>query len=140
MQSGAFDEAAFRIRQGMDDQKRRRIFFFDDSFNAPDPQPDNHKEKNVLAAAGSPAASLINRHPTIQVIHDSLPDTFALFGNDRDGVVFFDAINQKIDRLRGRHISEDRIERRFNAEKKGRSQKYEEIQNQNDIADLQQIA
>src|SRR5438045_5188709 len=111
MQLRSFDKAAFRIRQGMDDDKRRRVAFFDDAFDASYLKPCDHAEQNVLIDACAPAAPLIDGHAAIQALDDGLADALALLRDDRDCMEFLDAIDQKIYGLGSGEIGEDGIER-----------------------------
>ncbi len=84
--------------------KRRFVYIFGDSLDAPDFQPRHDAVQNVLIRITQTATPLVYGHAAIQVADDSPPNFLALAGDDDDGGILLNAMNQKVNRLGCREV------------------------------------
>src|SRR5215813_336501 len=91
--------AALRVRQPVYDRERVWIDAPCDFPDAVNFKPRHHAQQDLLFGAAATASAFVDRDSSIQILNYRLSDLFAQIGDDDDGVVLFDAVNDEIHRL-----------------------------------------
>ncbi len=95
----SLDYATLRVRKRVNNHKSFPINFVCDILHAANFQPCHHAKQNVLFGIAQSTAALIYGYSAPQIANDPLSDRLASIGNDDDGCIFLDTVNQKVNRL-----------------------------------------
>ena len=105
MQGRLFEDAAFGVGEGVDDDEGRLVDVDSDVLDSADFEARHDAEENILLHVSPAAPSLVNRHAATEHLDNRLPDFLAVVGDDGDGGVFLDAVNQEVNRFRRREVA-----------------------------------
>src|SRR4051812_11789922 len=75
----------------------------------------------------------------MQFIHDRILNCFILWRNDCNRGVFLDSVKQKVDHPGSRRVGQNRVQSRLNSQEAGSSQEDKNVEDENYVADLQQM-
>ena len=90
-----------------------------------------------LLGAAHAAVALVDRHATLEFGHDPFADDVAVGGDDGDRGVLLEAVDDEVQRPRGREVGQDRVKARLDAEHRHRHDEQDDVEDENDFADLQ---
>src|SRR5919197_1991170 len=133
----AMDVSAPHIRQRMRNDERAGIECLDDAHEAAYLEARDDAVEDQAIGVGGAAAAAEDGDAAREFADDSLPDDLTLIRDDGDRGEFLDAVEDEVQRLRRRRISEHRVERLLHPQRRHRDQEQNDVEGQDDIADLQ---
>jgi len=116
-----------------------RVQLLNDAGHLADFQTRDHTVEDFPINAGLPTSAGINRDSASQRIRDPGSDFDASIRNNRHGMERIDTMNDKVESPCGSKIRQDRIECGLNPQYSQRSQKQNNVEYQNDVANLQDL-
>jgi hypothetical protein len=102
IQCKSLEHTTLGVSQRINHNKRLAVQLPDHAFDPSDFQPGNYAKQNILVRIAKTTATFVDCHSALEVTDNSLPNLLVLLRHDRNGRVFFQAVDEEVDRLRSK--------------------------------------